>query len=90
MANKRITDVDFIESLDSSESFFINQNNTIKQINKTNIVFDTINGGTGANDGATGLANLFAAGNTILSSYQYGDTLPAAGIKGRVFFKKVT
>lgn len=38
MANKRITDVDFINSLNSNESFFINQNNTIKQINKNNVV----------------------------------------------------
>lgn len=48
------------------------------------------NGGTGANNGATGLANLFAAGYTVLSSYQYGDTLPAAGVPGRIFFKKVS
>lgn len=47
-------------------------------------------GGTGATDGATGLKNLFAAGATVLSSHQYGDTLPAAGIPGRIFFKKVT
>lgn len=38
---------------------------------------------------ATGLKNLFADGNTILSSYQYGDTLPAAGNAGRIFFKKL-
>ena len=31
---------------------------------------------------------LFASGNTILSSNQYGDDLPAAGINGRVFLKK--
>lgn len=47
-------------------------------------------GGTGATNGATGLKNLFAAGNTILSSYQYGTSLPSAGNKGRIFFKKVT
>lgn len=46
------------------------------------------NGGTGATDGATGLANLFAAGSTVLSSNQYGETLPTAGSAGRVFFKK--
>ena len=46
------------------------------------------NGGTGATDGATGLANLFAAGSTVLSSNQYGDTLPDAGTAGRLFFKK--
>lgn len=48
------------------------------------------NGGTDASDGATGLKNLFAAGNTVLSSYQYGDTLPAAGNAGRIFFRKIT
>lgn len=47
------------------------------------------NGGTNASNGATGLKNLFAAGNTVLSSYQYGDTLPAAGNAGRIFFKRL-
>ena len=47
-------------------------------------------GGTGATNGATGLKNLFAAGATVLSSHQYGSSLPAAGTKGRIFFKKVT
>ena len=47
-------------------------------------------GGTGASNGATGLKNLFASGNTVLSSYQYGDTLPSAGTKGRIFFKRLT
>ena len=37
----------------------------------------------------TGLKNLLAAGNTILSSYQYGSSLPSAGTKGRLFFKTV-
>lgn len=46
-------------------------------------------GGTGATDGATGLANLLAAGPTVLSSNQYGDELPTAGSAGRIFFKKV-
>lgn len=153
MADKRITDVDFIESLNSDESFFVNQNSTLKQINKGNIIFEIANGGTGAtnaedarenlgaaslvhghnaseidsgvlsldrlpivpisnvsgvlpvdqlpivpiskggtgsSDGATGLNNLFAAGYTILSSNQYGTSLPAAGNKGRIFFKKVS
>ena len=36
------------------------------------------------------LSGLFAAGNTILSSNQYGNSLPAAGNKGRIFFKKVS
>lgn len=46
-------------------------------------------GGTGSSNGATGLKNLFAAGATVLSAYQYGDTLPSAGTPGRIFFKKV-
>ena len=47
-------------------------------------------GGIGASDGAAGLKSLFAAGNTILSSYQYGDTLPSASeaTPGRIFFVK--
>lgn len=47
-------------------------------------------GGTGSTSGATGLKNLFAAGYTVLSSYQYGTSLPSAGTKGRIFFKKVS
>lgn len=156
MADKRITDVDFIETLNSDESFFVNQNSTLKQINKGKIVFDIVNGGTGAtnaedarenlgaapsihshdaseidsgvlsvdrlptmpisnvsgvlpvnqlpiipisnggtgsSDGAIGLNNLFAAGYTILSSHQYGTTLPtdnSSATKGRIFFKKVS
>ena len=49
MANKRITDVDFLSSLSGDESFFVNQNNAIKQINKNDIVFGIASGGTGAN-----------------------------------------
>lgn len=48
------------------------------------------NGGTNASDGATGLANLFASGETVLSSHQYGDELPQAGTIGRIFFKRLT
>jgi hypothetical protein len=48
------------------------------------------NGGTNSANGATGLANLFADGATVLSSYQYGDELPAAGTVGRIFFKRLT
>lgn len=47
-------------------------------------------GGTGATNGADGLKNLFAAGATVLSANQYGDTLPSPGTPGRVFFKKVS
>ena len=36
------------------------------------------------------LENQFAFGNTVLSAYQYGVALPAAGTPGRIFFKKVS
>lgn len=36
------------------------------------------------------LHNLFADGETVLSSYQYGDVLPPAGTKGRIFFKRLS
>ena len=60
---RRITDVDFIESLNSDESFFINQNNTIKQINRGKVVFGITNGGTGATTVADARNNL-GLGNT--------------------------
>lgn len=43
-------------------------------------------GGTGATNGSDGLKNLLAAGPMILSDHQKGDTLPDAGIPGRIFF----
>ena len=55
-----------------------------------NNIVPIANGGTNASDGATGLANLFAAGVTVLSSHQYGDELPEAGTVGRIFFKKLS
>ena len=58
-------------------------------VNSLDQVVSIKHGGTGSSDGASGLANLFASGSTILSSYQYGDTLPAAGTAGRIFFKKI-
>lgn len=54
-----------------------------------NNIVPIINGGTNASDGAIGLKNLFAAGNTILSPYQYGYELPEAGNVGRIFFKSL-
>lgn len=62
--------------------------------NKRNYVLKTDvtpidKGGTGATNGVTGLKNLFAAGATVISSHQYGNTLPPAGNVGRIFFKKV-
>lgn len=56
----------------------------------TNNIIPIANGGTNSSNGAIGLKNLFASGETVLSSYQYGDTLPAAGTKGRIFFKKLS
>lgn len=40
------------------------------------------------NDGS--IKGVMKADNLILSSNNYGDTLPMAGTVGRVFFKKVT
>ena len=39
---------------------------------------------------AAGLKAQLANGNTILSSYQYGTSLPSTATKGRIFFKKVS
>lgn len=121
MANKRITDVDFLESLNSDESFFVNQNNSIKQISKSNIIFDVISGGTGANNASDARVNLGAAaiehnhdasdvgavpsaggtmtgtlvmdgGDIVLKegvNYGTEEQMPAAGVKGRVFLKKI-
>lgn len=75
MANKRITDVDFLESLDSDESFFVNQNNTIKQINRGNITFGITNGGTGATDAATARDNLGITPDNIGAVNKSGDTM---------------
>lgn len=55
-----------------------------------NNIVPIANGGTNSADGAIGLANLFASGATVLSSYQYGDELPEAGTVGRIFFKRLT
>lgn len=38
---------------------------------------------------ADGQKALFASGVTVLSSHQYGDTLPTTGVKGQIFFKRV-
>ena len=45
MANKRITEVDFIDLLNSDESFFINRNNSIKQISRENLKIMPTTGG---------------------------------------------
>lgn len=57
----------------------------------TSGVLSITRGGIGSSNGATGLKNLFAAGETILSSYQYGSgELPTPGKPGRIFFRKVS
>jgi hypothetical protein len=48
-------------------------------------------GGTGATSGWEGLKNLLGNGPMVLkegTEYQYGDTLPSPGTKGRIFFLK--
>ena len=67
----------------------LHEYNADTYVAKTDII-PIENGGTNSADGATGLANLFASGATILSSNQYGDELPEAGIIGRIFFKRLT
>lgn len=67
----------------------LHEHNKEAYVAKTDIV-SVEHGGTNASDGATGLANLFASGETVLSSYQYGDELPEAGTVGRIFFKRLT
>lgn len=52
-----------------------------------------LQGGTGASTAEEARANLgiapaFSSGETILSSYQYGENLPEEATLGRVFFKK--
>ena len=44
-------------------------------------------GGTGADNGANGLANLLAAGYTVLSPYQVGTELPASAPEYSIFIK---
>lgn len=63
MANKRITDVGVVTTLDSDESFFINKNNAIKQIKRKDIVVSVSSGGTGATTVA-GARNALGLGNT--------------------------
>lgn len=55
---KRLTDVDYIDSLNSSGSLFVNQSNTVRQINKEDIVFGIKSGGTGAKNAEDARANL--------------------------------
>lgn len=57
MANIKMTDVYYLDELDDSSgklSFFVNRNDSVKQIRIEDIIFDIANGGTGAKtvDGA--------------------------------------
>ena len=70
MIDKKITDVDYIDSLNSDESFFVNKNSSIKQINKSNIVFGINNGGTGATTVEEARENLGAASLYDLSNLE--------------------
>ena len=54
----------------------------------TSGVIPLTRGGTNATTGDAGLANLLAAGPTILSSNQYGTTLPASAATGQLFLQK--
>lgn len=64
MSKKRITDVTSTEILNDNDSMFINQNDSIKQIKKNNILFGISNGGTGATTAAEARANLGVLGGT--------------------------
>lgn len=75
MADKRITDVDYIDSLNSDESFFINQNSSIKQVNKSNIVWGITNGGTGATTITEAKKNLDVADKIHTHKINEIDTL---------------
>lgn len=72
MIDKKITDVDFIDSLDSNESFFVNKNSAIKQINKSNIIFGINNGGTGATTAEEARENLGAVSSAEFASVNEG------------------
>lgn len=88
----KVVTVESLKTLhDYNELTYETKENVNTQINElTNRITPIENGGTNSSDGATGLANLFASGETVLSSYQYGDELPEAGTVGRIFFKRLT
>lgn len=55
---KKLTNVDYIDSLTNNGSFFVNQNNTVRQINKEDVVFGVKSGGTGAKNAEDARTNL--------------------------------
>lgn len=58
IVKKKLTNVDYIDTLNNSGSFFVNQNNTVRQINKEDVVFGIISGGTGAKNAEDARNNL--------------------------------
>lgn len=74
MADKKITDVDFLNSLSGNESFFINYNNTLKQINTGDMVFDIENGGTGASTAAKARQNINFIGRNPIANLEEDTT----------------
>lgn len=90
-------DVEGVESTISDlrtefDEYVENMDQTIEGLEQTtNAITPMDKGGTGSDNGAAGLANLFAAGPTILSSHQYGYKFPTGQIaKGTLFFKCVS
>lgn len=63
MAKKKITDVGFTEILNDNDSLFINHNDSIKQIKKSDVIFSISNGGTGATTAEEARNNLGILGN---------------------------
>lgn len=55
---KKLTNVDYIDSLNNSGSFFVNHNDTVRQINKEDVVFGITSGGTGAKNAKDARTNL--------------------------------
>lgn len=55
---KKLTNVDYIDSLNNSDSFFVNHNDTVRQINKEDVVFGITSGGTGAKNAKDARTNL--------------------------------
>lgn len=74
---------------DSGESYYI----TLERADEPTVLGTPLNADTLnqlVEESAEGLKRLFAAGPTVLSANQYGDSLPESGVVGQIFFKKVT
>lgn len=95
MSKKRITDVGFAELLNDNDSLFINQNDSIKQIKKSDILFDTLpvnRGGTGATTEKDARTNLGALGfaDVVDNLESTETTLPLSANQGRILFQSVS